>query len=368
MRKIFLLFCLLFLFSFSVKAQEYENIYEYSGAKKIENSLEENAKSFFEEEGISIDDPDWIDNLSTEGVFSHIWKVIKSGAKAPIKSGAFVIAIILIAAAFKIYQKNNAADIALKFAITLSVFGVLAASIASSIGSAVDFIKGSSTFMLSFIPIYMGIVSVSGAPASAAANSAMLLFSAEFISGAVAFFQSSVLGAYLALCVSSAVSPFMNKSGLAEAFKKTGIWVMSLCSTVFLGLLGAKSAVSSAADGVGLKTAKYILGTCVPVAGQALSGAVNTVSASFSVIKASVGIYGITALAVMLLPILIELLVWRLVLLITGGICSLFSVDEASKLLKALDGVLSLLIGAVLTVGATFIISLSVVISAGKGI
>ena len=159
----------------------------------------------------------------------------------------------------------------------------------------------------------------------------------------------------------------MNKSELAETFKRTGIWIMSLCSTVFLGLLGAKNAVNTAADGVALRSAKYILGTCVPVAGQALSGAVNTVSASMSVIRASLGIYGIVALAVMFLPALTELLIWRFVLLFTGGVCSLFSLGEAGKLLKALDGVLALLIGAVLTVGATFIISLAVVIGTVRG-
>ncbi len=370
MKKIIIVICFLFLFSFSVSAEtnEYENIYEYSHAYDIENSLDESVKSFFDDSGINIDDSDWINKLNTESVFSHIWKVFKSGAKAPIKAGLSVLAITLIAAAFKIYGDGNAADIAVKFAVTLSVFSVLSVSISGSIGAAVDMMKGCSSFMLSFVPVYMGIVSISGAPAHAASSSAMLLFSAEFISSAVAFLQSAVLGAYLALSISSSVSPIMNKSGLAEAFKKTGIWVMSLCSTVFLGLLGAKSAVNSAADGVAVRTAKYILGTCVPVAGQALSGAVNTVSASLSVIKTSVGIYGIVALVLMLLPVLFELLIWRLVLLLTGGICSLFSVDETSKLLKALDGVLALLIGAVLTVGATFIISLSVVIGAGRGI
>ena len=72
-------------------------------------------------------------------------------------------------------------------------------------------------------------------------------------------------------------------------------------------------------------------------------------------------------MAVMFLPALTELLIWRFVLLFTGGVCSLFSLGEAGKLLKALDGVLALLIGAVLTVGATFIISLAVVIGTVRG-
>ena len=346
----------------------YDEFYDFSEIKRIEDSVSEDAKNLFEEENIDIKDYKWVNNLKTKNLFFHIIGFLKNGAKTPLKAGFLIVAVVLMAAAIRFYQNGKPVDTAVKLAITLAVLGILFSGVWSSITAAVNSVKACSSFMLSFVPVYMGILSAAGAPATAAASGGMILLSAEVTAAAAAFGQSAVIGAYLALCVGSSVSPLISNSGIAETFKKTGIWFLSLCSTVFLGLLSAKSAVNSAADSMTVKTAKYILGTCVPVAGNALSGAVNSVSASLAVLKSSVGIYGIAAVAVMLLPILSELLIWRLVLLLSSGICEVFSLSETSGLLKAVDGVFALLTGAVLIVGITFIISLSVVVSAGKGI
>ncbi|MBO4692844.1 MAG: hypothetical protein J5659_00410 [Clostridia bacterium] len=372
MKKVFIILTTIFfiiLIPFFVYGEEseYKDFYEYSGIKDIENSMNDDTKSLLETEGISIDDSRWVDNLKTENVFSHVFYFLESGMKIPVKCGASIIAVILIAAVFKYYRKDMSTNTATKLAVTLAVISTMASGIWSSISGAINVIKSSSSFMLSFVPAYMGILSVTGAPATAAASGGMILLSAEFTAAAAAFGQSAVIGAYLALSIGSAILPDGGRASIAETFKKAGMWAMSLCATVFLGVLGAKNAINSAADGMAIRSAKFILGTCVPVAGNALSGAVNTVSASLSVLKSSVGIYGVLALAVMLLPVLFELLIWRLVLLLTGGICEIFGCQEISKLLKSIDGVFALLLFAVLIVGATFIISLSTVVSAGRG-
>lgn len=366
---ILVFFTLFFHFSFPVYGEnEYKDIYEYSGIDDVQDELDENTRSFFDDQNIDITNYSWVDNLKTEGIISHIWAFAKSGAKTPIKSGFAVLSIILIAAAFKFYRSDRSLDAVIKFALSLSVMACLFSGVFSSIKAAVNVTKGSASFMMSFVPVYMGVLSASGAPTTAASGGGMLLLSAEFVAAAAAFGQSAIIGAYLALSISSSVSPIMNKSGFADTFKRTGLWIMSLLSTVFLGVLGAKNAINSAADSVTVRTAKYILGTCVPVAGTALSGAVNTVSASMSVLKSSVGIYGVVALAVMFLPIILELLIWRLVLSATSGICSVFDIDQTGKLLKAIDGIFSILVGTLLMVGATFIISLASVVSASRGI
>ena len=83
-------------------------------------------------------------------------------------------------------------------------------------------------------------------------------------------------------------------------------------------------------------------------------------------LKSSVGIYGVAVCLFTFLPLITELLMWRAVLLITAGISELFSVTEISGLLKAVDSMMSVLVGIILLVGAMFIISLALVVSAGK--
>lgn len=372
MKKIIILFLAAIvpvILSFTALAQDYyTDIYGGSNADKINDSLSDTAREFFEDGGIDAADYNWVNSLTAESVFSHIWKFIKSGAKAPFTAGFTLLSVILIAAAVRAFKSDNEVDGAVRFTVTLASCGTLIYGVFGSINSTVNVIKGIGSFMLAFIPVFMGIVSVSGAPVSAAASGGMLLAAAEFTGGAAAFFITALMGIYLAVGVSASVSPLLNSTGLSDMLKKSGMWIMALISTVFLGVLTAQNAVNAAADSVSIKTAKFIIGTCVPVAGTALSGAVGTVSSSLSLLKSSVGIYGVAALAVTVLPVIAELLLWRLVLNISSAVCALFSIDETSKLFKAVDGMLAFLLGALLLVAATFIISLSVCVSAVRSV
>ena len=141
------------------------------------------------------------------------------------------------------------------------------------------------------------------------------------------------------------------------------MWIMAFISTVFLGILGIQTAVNSSADSLVSKTAKFIIGSSVPVAGGVLSEALGTVTASMGLLKSSVGIYGALACAAMLLPLIAELLIWRLVLLVTSAAAELVSLSEISGLLRAVDSMLSVLAGVILLVGAMFIISLAAVVT-----
>ena len=350
------------------ESEGYSDIYKYSGADEISSLLDDSTREFFLSRDIDPTDYNWVNSLKVEDVFSHIFSLFTGSGKTPLRAGLAVLSVILVALAFRAFDIENSTDTAIGFCITLSICALLITGIWGSINAAVSAIKSSSTFMLSFVPIYVGILGVSGAPVTAGASGSLMLLAAEFISSAAAFGITAIMGAYLSVSISSSVSPLLDGSGLAESIKKVGMWAMSLCTTVFLGLIGATTAVNSAADSLSTRTAKYILGTCVPVAGTALSGAVNTVSASLSLLKSSVGIYGVIALCIMLLPILAELLVWRVILNVLSGVCTLFAANETSKLFKAVDSMISFLIGAVFLVAAAFIISLFVTVSLGRSL
>ena len=98
-----------------------------------------------------------------------------------------------------------------------------------------------------------------------------------------------------------------------------------------------------------------------------LSEAINTVTASMGLLKSSVGIYGALACAVTLLPLVIELLIWRAVLLVTSAASELFSLGGIAGLLRAVDSMMSVLIGIILLVGAMFVISLAAVVTGVRG-
>ena len=367
MRKILVFLILALLFCMPVHAQnDYEKQYENIGADSIKNGIDEQTRSFLQQNDIDVKDSNWVNKITQEGVFSHVFEFITSGIKTPIKTGVLITSVIFLSAALTAFGTQTRFETAI-YAAVLSISVLISGSIWNSVSAAVNAAKGCSTFMTSFVPVFAGVLALSGKTVTAPAMSVLLLGAAESTSLILSFVVLPLMGGYLALSISAGVSPLINGSGIVNGIKKISIWIISLISTLFVGVLGIQTVVNSAADGVALRTAKFILGTSVPIAGTVLSEAVSTITASMGLLRASIGIYGVVVLALMLLPIVVELLIWRAVITINAAIGEFFSLPKITGVLRSVDAMLSLLIAVILVVGGMFIISLTVVVTVSKG-
>lgn len=374
-KKIVLLLILIIpTFFVTVKAEQsglsqeefYKQQLELSGADEIENALPEQAKEYLAENEIDLSDYNWVNKLSADNVFKHIFGFVVSGGKAPLNAGIGALGIILISSALTATENKSSAITTAIYATTIATAAVIAVPVFSVISASVNAMKGVGVFMLSFIPIFAVTCAASGAVFTSASMSALLLTATQVINYISNFAVLPLMGGYLAISVSASVSPLVGKSEIAGGIKKISFWIISLMTTVFVGILGIQTAVNASADNLSVKTAKFIIGSAVPVAGTALSEALTTVTASMGLLKSSVGIYGVVACCVIFLPLLIELLLWRVVLMVTSCVSEIFSLSKISSLLKAIDMMMSVLVGIILLTGAMFIISLTVVITVGK--
>lgn len=365
MKRIVVLILIAWLFTLPVCADSYEQQYDNIIGDKITDSIDEKTQEFFSQSGIDAKNPTWVNNLTGKNVLSHIWEIITGGAKAPIKSGILIASVIFLTASITAFGVMPRFEVAI-YASVLCISVLIANDVWQCVSACVDVVKGCSAFMLAFVPIFATVLSISGKTITAASMSALLLGVTEIVSSVSSFAVLPLMGGYLALSIASGVSPIVNSSGIVESFKKLSMWIMSLLGTLFIGVLGIQTAVNSASDSVALRTTKFILGTCVPVAGGVLSEAVSTVSTSVGLLRSSIGIYGVVALGFMLLPIVIELVLWRCVLMVDISLSEIFSLSKISGILRAIDSMLSVLLGVVLLVGGLFIISLSIVVTAGK--
>lgn len=344
----------------------YKEQYETAGADSLSEALPDDTRRYFEENGIDPADYNWVSVITADNVFSHIWGFLKSGAKAPLKAGAEVTALILIAAALSAAQLKGGSINAALYVAAAAAAGVIAVPVLSSVSAAANALKGISTFMLSFIPVFAVITAASGAAATSVSMSALLLTAAQGVSYISSFVIMPLMGGYMAVSISGSVSPLLKKSGIAVMIKRLALWITAFVSAVFVGILSIQTAVNASADTLSAKAAKFIIGSSVPVAGGVLSEALGTVTASMGLLKSSVGIYGAVACAGVILPLIAELLVWRAVLFVTAAVSELFSLNVIAEILRAADSVISTLIGIMLIAGAMFIISLAIVVTAGK--
>ena len=362
MKRIIILIILLSVFSINVSAQNDKYI---NFEDELQSSMPDYARDFFADYDIDFEDGDWAKNFMPENVFNHILKLFKTGFKKPLKSGSIILSIIIISAAFTSLGDESEKHTMALYATVLAVTAIIFSDLWSVLSASVAAIKGCSTFMLSFIPIFCSVSALSSTPVSSFSSGTLLLLAAESVNTVASYGIMPIMGCYLSMSIATCVSPLVAQSEIVSFFKKTAMWILSLVTTLFLGILGIQSTIASSADSVALRTAKFFLGTAVPVAGHALSEALSTISASVLLLKSSLGVYGIVALTLIMLPIIIEIIIWRIVLAFCSIVSGVFSLDRIKGILNAIESMFSVLLGVALLVCGMFIISLTVVIKSG---
>ncbi len=360
MKKITVIFFLCLLFSFPVCADTYKDQLYLSGAENLDSALPNEAAQALDELGISLEDSGWINKLTTKNVFSLIKDFLISGGRAPLGSGLAVVCLIILIAAFKFFSDEKDKSPVADYVATLSVSLTALIPVYSAITAAAGAIKSGAQFMLSFVPVYGAVLLASGKPLTGASSGAVLLAAGEGVMALSSFVITPLVGSYLAVCITGSVSPLLKTSRLADLLKKTASWALGFIMTVYVGILSLQTVVNSAADNMAARTGRFLIGSFVPLVGGALSEALGTLQSSVSLLRSSIGIYGIVALIAILLPVVLELLVWRAVLLLSGSVADIFGCDSIGGLLKSADAAVGFLISLLLICSFAFIISLSV--------
>jgi len=366
---VFLIMVLILPFTVSAKETATENFLkeqaELSGADTLNEALPDDVERLFDENDIKADESGWVNTLGISEFFGYIFSMIGQGIKAPLVCGGLIIGIILLSGALN-SAENRISEATAGFAVTAAAAAVITAPVLSVINSAVSVMQNVSSFMVAFVPVFAVVVATSGHAATSVSMSALLLGAAQAIELIANHFVIPLMCGYLSISVASGISPLLAGSSFAATIKRISFWVMSLATTVFIGVLSIQTAVNTSADSLATRTAKFVIGSAVPIAGTAISEALTTVTASLGMLKTSVAIYGVVACAAIFLPVLINLLLWRISLNITAFVAEILAVNKIGGLLRSVDTAIAVLCGIILLTCAMFIISLTVVMTVGK--
>lgn len=371
-RILLLSFILTALFSFPAlcldASEMYSQQYESSGAGDLPDTLPDTAQSALEKFGISPSDPASISGLTPGNVFHMIRDFIATGGKKPLSAAAAVLAVILLCALIDgiggSIEKKEFGGV-FSYVSVLSIAAMVLVPLLQTVADTVSAIKGCSVFMLAFVPVYAAVLVAGGKSVTAMGFQPLLLGAAQAVSQLASFVISPLVGMYLAVNISTSVTGGINLNGVGNCIKKVASWMLTLVMTLFVGLLGVQTAINSASDGVAIKTSKFLVGSFVPVVGSSLGDALTTVQSCLSLLKSSVAVYAVVAIAAVFLPVLLELLLWRAALLATSAVADIFSMEKISGLLRSTDSVLAILIGIVLCIALLFLVSVTVVVLAG---
>ena len=174
-------------------------------------------------------------------------------------------------------------------------------------------------------------------------------------------------GAFSAFGVSASLSPELKLTKLAEMIKKLAIGVLSFAAAAFSAVLGLKSLLAGSADTLTSKGIKLALSFAVPIVGGALSDAYSSIIGSVTLLKSTVGVFGVIAVVLMDLPVILQLTARILLLKLLGVLSSSMGDDASGEVLETLSSALTVINAAIIFTAALFIISTGIVISVKAG-
>ena len=372
MKRFLIVLAVVFIIPAVAFGEEYDNGQDYSNyLNSFDLSsfelLDKDTKDFLS--ALEIDDFDYekITSISFSDVASHIFEVITKQADAPIKCGIIIVAYIILSSFFSSFSPQlGTASLSQTYstvsALAISIF--LTYRLSDCIMLSCSTIKICAGFAFAFFPAFCIIAATSGAAMTSFSVNTTLLILAQGLNYIAELIFMPVTNCFLALGICSGIRSELNLSGTIAMLKKAITTAISTISAVFVSILSIKTSVAARADAIGLRSVRFAINSVVPVIGSSISEGLLSIQSYSSLIKTSVGVVGIIAVAAIFLPSIIEVNLWRLVLSIASSCGEIFGETSAVKSVNAFKDALLIMDVLLILTMVTTIISIGILVAA----
>ena len=252
------------------------------------------------------------------------------------------------------------------FVCYIVIVSVLVISFNSCLNLAITIIDNMVNFMYATMPILITLL-ISGGNITTGGAFQPIIFG---IIGTAATIIKTVLMPVILLSTVLAfignVSEKVQVTKLTETMKQIAAWTLGLILTVFIGIISIQGSLGAVVDGVTGKTAKFAIGTFVPIAGKYLADAAETVIGCALVIKNAAGVAVMAVIVgICLIPVL-KITALIFLYRITCMLIEPISEKRITKCIEEIGNSLTYIIGLIASVAFMFIISVTAIIAAGS--
>ena len=294
-----------------------------------------------------------------------LWESIKS----PLKLLISLISVTLLCSIANVFADNTSGNLKTVFSLVsvLACSTITVSAASDSLTAASKTLESGSVFLASFIPAFAGILATSGHVSSAA------MFNTVVMGGAQGYMQLAskilmpVSMSILGISLAGSVCGELKLETLAQAVKKTVIWILGLIMTVFVALLAMQSFITVPSDNVGIKAARFTVSNGVPFIGGAVSDTLSVMYGGIGIIRNNFGVFGIITGGVLILPSIISVLCYKLAFSLAASFSDLFGISQLTGLMKCAEGVSSIITAMLVSFLLMAVISISLMIFMAGG-
>lgn len=312
---------------------------------------------------------------SEKGVGFSLPEFIKSLLQLAVKEVILNIRllgqVIVLAAVCAVLHRLQAAWLTenvtdLAYGLTyLVVIGLAIGSFVTTLNLAKSTLETASGFLYAILPALFPLLVAAGGITTATVMHPLLMVGISMI---VQVIRDYILPlAYLSgvLGLVGHLAEGFSLSRLSGLLRQVVISGLGLVMSIFLGVVTIQGLTASVADGVSLRTAKFVTGTFIPVVGGTLSDSMELAAGCSLLLKNGIGTFGaLTVLLICLAPML-KIYAISLIYRFASAIAQPLGNERLSLALQDIANTLVLVFGILAIVGLLFFVGLAIVVGIG---
>ncbi len=302
---------------------------------------------------------------SPRRIFDLFFQIIRNEYSKPLEVFLILAAVVIILSAFSRFFDGSGNMKSMQFFSSVIAALIIIVPLSACITRVVSAINASSDFVLALVPVLAAVITASGNPTLALSYNSLSFTAAQLTAALGSDFIRPVVQVVMSLSVVSSLTDAVNIKPIVELLKKTAVFFLSFSATVFITMLTLKAMLASAADNVAVRGIRFLISSVIPVIGGAVSDAYLSVIGTLSLVKNTVAVFGIAAVAVINLPVIAECVMWIFFLGVLASIGDLFARQELSELFRSISSGLVLLNVVLLFEFLIFVLSTGLVLLIG---
>lgn len=228
----------------------------------------------------------------------------------------------------------------------------------------VDAIMLLTQIMEVIAPFILAILIATGEVVTSGILGPVLLFITSLIGVIVTYIILPLLSASVVFKILSNLTEGIKVDKLGKIFSSTAIWIVGIVFTLFLAIMELEGSVSTSIDEVTVKTTQAAVSNLVPVVGKFVSDSLEVVMGASEIIGKTIGVIGIIVIIVVSLIPVIKIIIHSFMYFVLAAISELLNADsKITDLCEAISKQYKTMLGIMIGVGVTFVISIGIVIN-----
>jgi stage III sporulation protein AE len=300
------------------------------------------------------------------------WGLLRYLFREVVANGALLAKLVVLSFAAAILSQLQTAfgdDGAGRVAhgvVYLVLIGLALSGFGLAVATAREVIRALSGFLVAILPTLLTVLAGLGGVTSAAIFHPLMITIMSVTSTVMQVIVFPLVFLSAVLEIVSGFNENFRLTNLAGLLRQAAMVVIGLLFTVFLGVVAIKGAAGAVADGLGMKTAKFLAGSFIPVIGKMFADATELLFGSTLLLKNALGMLGAAGIFLIAVFPLLKIISLVFVYRLAAAIVQPAGAAQIAASLGTMANSLQLVFASVAVVALMFFLAVSVIVGAGN--